>query len=849
MIDFQKIKDEFLAEREKMFNNKTLAKNSFNFCVKHSLLVEEYILKLIYNEGTQCVLAAAGGFSRRELSPYSDIDLMFIFPKLDKRQKDVQGCVTKLWDAGIDVSHTVREFSDIKRFMNDDLHAFTQFFETRFIYGDKKIYDDWNKKLFDEIEKTNKEKFIFDLFEDVEARYKKYGSSSKVLEPNVKYTAGGLRDIHAVEWMHAIKNRHILSQQDEITDTQRFIEILFSEKFINYKAKKRLIDSYKLILKTRNLLHLAEGRKTDRLEFANQQKIASKIGYDENSWKEFMLQYFISATILNRFSKTMMKRYRQEIANPLSDYLNIKLDDDFQIKGKILSFSADRYLSISETMRAFYYRAINDASFEKNLRSLIIESIHIFEETNKEQSISSVFFREMLKLPTNVGKTLSIMNEFGFLSILLKEFKDLIGFFQPGVYHCYTADEHTLIALQNVELLNNNENRLSRIFNSLPSKDVLYMAILLHDIAKPISLAGHEIIGSEISIGVMERLGYGQKEIELVKFLVKYHLTMEQVAFRRNINDPETLDNFIKIFPSVEYLDMLYLLTFADLSAVSPVVWTQWKDDLLNELYVKSKSMLEKQVSGRELIYAKSIELLESAEFANDNSIVAHLEQLNDMSYMFHFTQKEIDKHIEEIEKGSKLSVFFKDVNAFTNITVITKDTDSLLSKLCGALSINDLNIHDAKIFTRKDGFIIDSFNVTDFRTQEIINESRYDKIIKSLSEIIEGKLKIDKEFQKVKSKWKRLEEAKISIEQKVMVKFENHEQFTIIDVHSPDKIGLLYQLTHKMVELGLTIYFAKISTHVDNIIDTFYVLKNDGEKILNSEFEFIKSELLEAIS
>ena len=455
----------------------------------------------------------------------------------------------------------------------------------------------------------------------------------------------------------------------------------------------------------------------------------------------------------------------------------------------------------------------------------------------------------MLKLPINVGKTLSVMNEFGFLSILLKEFKDLVGFFQPGVYHCYTADEHTLIALQNVELLNDKENNLSKIFNSIPSKDVLYMAILLHDIAKPISLAGHEIIGADISIGVMERLGYGQKEIELVKFLVKYHLTMEQVAFRRNINDPETLDNFIKIFPSVEYLDMLSLLTFADLSAVSPVVWTQWKDDLLNELYVKSKSMLEEQLTGRELIYAKSIEMLESEEFSNDDSMVEHIEQLDDMSYMFHFSQKEINQHIEEIKKGSKLSVFFKDANAFTNITVITKDSESLLSKLCGALSVNDLNIHDAKIFTRKDNFVIDNFTVTDFRTQEIIDESRHKKITNSLSEIMDGKLQIDKEFEKVKMKWKRLEDAKLSNTQKITVKFEDHEQFTIIDVHSPDKIGLLYELTHKMVELGLTIYSAKISTHVDNVIDTFYVLKNDGKKILNSEFEFIKLELLEAIS
>jgi len=847
MVDSKNIKSEFLAEREKLFNNKVLAKNSFKFCVRHSLLVEEYILRLTHNAGSDCVLAAAGSFSRRELSPFSGIDIIFIFPNLDQRKKDVQSCMTKFLDAGIDVSHTVRQFSDIKKFMNEDLQTFTKFFETRFIYGDKKIYDEWNKKLFDEIENTDKEKFIFELFEDVEDRYKTFGHSPKILEPNVKFTAGGLRDIHTVEWLHSIKNKQILSQQYEVTHTERFIEILFQDKLVNYKAKKRLLDGYKLILQTRNLLHLTEGRKTDRLEFSNQKNIALKIGYDESTWKDFMFKYFESGTIINRFSKTMMKRYRQEIAFPLSDYLNIKLDDDFNVKGKILTFSADRYLSISEIMRAFFYRAVNDASFEKNLRALVIESTHIYEETEQAQTPSSVFFREMLKLPSNVGKTLSVMNEFGFLGIFLKEFGDLVGFFQPGVYHCYTADEHSLIALQNVELLNEQNNNLSRIFKYLPAKDVLYMAILLHDIGKPISVSGHEIIGAEISISVMDRLGFGQKEIDMVKFLVKHHLRMEKVAFKRNLNDPETLDKFVKLFPSVEHLDLLYLLTYADLSAVSPVIWTQWKEDLLNELYTKTKLMLEAQLSGEELIYSKSLENIESKNLSEDASLVEYFEQLDDESYRSNFSQDEIDLHLQEFEKDSKFAVFIKNTNNFTNVTVVAKDSDSLLSSLCGMLSINELYIHDAKVFTRKNNYVINSFNVTDFNNHEIISETNHNKIERSLLKIIDNKVQFEKEFEIANEKWKKIE--KLKYESEPNVKFEDHERFTIIDVHSYDRVGLLYQLTHKMVEIGLTVYFAKISTKVEEVVDTFYVLKNDGKKILKSEFEFIKAELLGAIS
>jgi len=841
-------KEQFLTEREQLFSNAELYNDSFNFCIKHSLLVEEFIVKIIQPQNFSCVMAAVGGFSRRELSPYSDIDLMFIFHNLEDHSAEIQQCVTSLWDVGIEVSHTVREFSDIERFLSEDLHAFTQFFETRFLLGNKNIYDQWNAKLFQIIEKSNKQKLIYELIDDVEARYKKYGRSSKVLEPNIKFTAGGLRDIHAVEWMYSIQNQMLLSTQDEITQTEIFIKELLGKGSINRKAQKRLYEGYKTMLRARNMLHLVEGRKNDRLEFAQQEQIAEKLGYSKSNWKDFMHEYFSASTVLNRFSKTMMKRYKQEFATQLSDYLVINLDDDFEIKGDILKFKNDRLLSISDIMRGFYYRCMNDARFEQNLRSLIIESVHLIEETNPLESTSSVFFREMLNLPANVGKTLLAMNEFGFLDILLPEFKSLNGFFQPGVYHCYTADEHTLIALQNLENLSNEDNHLARLYKSLPSKDLLYLAVLLHDIGKPISVSGHEIIGAEIANSIMQSLGYGQSEILLVQFLIKHHLVMEQISFRRDLNDPTTLDSFITIFPSIKALDHLYLLSYADLSAVNPQVWTQWKADLLYELYSKAKAMLLEHISGEELINARSSAVINDTEFSNDDMMSEHLDQVDDLSYVFHFSQEEITQHIEEIEKGSKVSVFFKENESFTNVTIVTKDSSSLLAKLCGALAINDLDIHDAKIFTRRDGIVIDSFNVTDFRTHEFVNDKKYISIEKDVAKSISGELNIEKEFEKVKSRWKRIISDTVGSPTNIEVDFEEHDKFTIIDVFAPDKIGLLYTVTHKMAELGLTVAFAKISTKVDGVLDAFYIQKNNGEKLRKSEYGFISSELSDEI-
>jgi len=700
MENLIEIKKQFLDERNRLFNDEKLLEDPFKFCVRHSLLVEEYIIKIVQPKSLNCVMAAAGGFSRRELCPYSDIDLMFIFPKIDKHANDIKEAVTNLWDVGIEVSHTVREFSDIKRFKNEDLHAFTQFFETRLLIGNKSIYDQWNQRLFDVIESANKQKLIFDLFDDVEARFKKYGSSPKVLEPNVKFTAGGLRDIHSVEWMYSIKNNVLLTNQDEITHTEIFLKTILDNGTINRKAYKRLYESYKTVLNARNHLHIVEGRKNDRLEFDQQELIAERLGYKKNNWKEFMYGYFRASTVLNRFSNTTMKRYKQEYATVISKYLTIDLDDDFEIKGNILIFKNDRILDTSEIMRAFYYRGVHDAFFEMNLRSLIIESIHLIEESHSPEVTSSVFFRELFKLPTNVGKTLSSMNEFNFLEILLPEWKSLSGFFQPGVYHCYTADEHTLIALQNIENLSSLETHLGKLFQSIKSKDMLYLATLLHDIGKPISVSGHEIIGTEVANTIMQNLGYGQNEIMFVQFLIRHHLSMEQVAFRRDLNDPTTLDNFISIFPSIKSLDYLYILTYGDLSAVNPQVWNKWKSDLLQELYMKSKSMLMEQLSGEELITSKSIDII-NENFDNDEAVTEHLEQLDDIGYVFHYSKDEINQHIQEIEKGSKIAVYFKYNGAYTNISILTKDSDALLARLCGALAINDLNIHDAKIFTR----------------------------------------------------------------------------------------------------------------------------------------------------
>lgn len=848
MNEALKLKEIFLEDRNLLFADTELLKDPFKFCKEWSVLVEEYILKALKGIKLNCAIASVGSFARRELSPYSDIDIMFIFDKVDGSDKLIKDCITILWDTGIEVSHTVREFSDIKKFLKEDLHAFTQFFETRFICGNESLYQLWNNKVLSSLKENTKKLLIYEFFEDIHLRYQKYGSSAKVLEPNVKFTAGGLRDLQVVEWIYSLKNNLILNTQNEITQTESFINIIKENKILIPRAAARLLDSYKYILDTRNRLHLISGHRNDRLEFSDQEKIAYQHGYTENNWQNYMRKYFEAAHVIKRFATTMIKRFEDELSKPISDYLAIPLDDDFSIKGNVIYLVSDVELTMSVILRAFYYRGLHDARFDENLRSKIIEAVIDHEETHTLEHQSSVFFREILRLPKHVSKTLNAMNELGVLGAFLPEFKEMINFFQPGVYHCYTADEHTLVALSNLENLYYENNFLGRLFHSIKEKDILYLAVLFHDIAKPITVSGHEIIGAEIANSVMERLGYDQNEIQKVQFLVRHHLTMEQVAFRRNLNDATTLNIFADLFTSSELIDLLYLLTYADLSAVSPVVWTQWKSELLYELYYKTKKMIDERITGQELLASSMLEIMKTSEVFSDEAVRDHIESIDDLGYLQYFSAEEINQHIEEIEKGSPVSVFFKEEGGFTSITVITRDSDALLSRLCGALSINDLNIHDAKIFTRKDGIVIDNFNVTDFRTNEVVNKSRYSKIANDIKLATSNELQIIKEFNRIKSKWWRLENKLFKRKGKVKIVFEKHDKYTIIDIFSPDRLGLLYQITKKMNELGLSIYFAKINTKADDIVDSFYILDRHKKKVSLNEYELIIHELTQTI-
>ncbi len=281
------IKNIFQARRDELFAAHSKQADSLTFSKEYSLLIEEFIRSIAGNTKYNFAIASAGSFSRREFSPYSDVDIIFIADSVEENAKDITELVTRFWDNGLEVSHTVRDLADIQKYILSDLHTFTQFFETRYLLGSEKIYKTWNEELINALKEDVKADLIKRLIEDSAERYDKYGSSPKMLEPNVKYSAGGLRDLQLVEWMYIFSTKELLNKQQETTQIESFLNLIKENKLTSPDEASRVLSSYKLILSVRNLMHLGSKQKKDRFEFSEQIRIAKIFGFEEDALTDF----------------------------------------------------------------------------------------------------------------------------------------------------------------------------------------------------------------------------------------------------------------------------------------------------------------------------------------------------------------------------------------------------------------------------------------------------------------------------------------------------------------------------------------------------------------------------------
>ncbi len=808
-------------------------------------------------------ILAVGGYGRAELCPGSDTDIMVVSPTGDAK-KAASAMATSflhlLWDAGLDVGHSVRSVDEALTLHGDSVDAWASMLESRFICGSRILAEAFFRTLKETMISPHDTWFINGVFDELDKRHARYGNSVKLLEPNIKNSAGGLRDLQSLFWLfRGTRPDYLTGIEPGTAACAAFLSRLVALEALDAEERDASLRALSFLLRTRHEMHFQQDGLHDTLDYSLQVRVAEGLGYgpraEMRSVEVFMRDYYLHARTIFSLNRRLSHEFR-EVIEPVHQVTRAahRIGSQFYLHDGVLSVdpSVTSFGQPVAMFEAFVIAAEHAAELDFRLRRAIENSASLLRVEHRNDRDLALLFQRILR-SRYVAPTLHVMNELNVLGRYIPEFGDLVAFFQHNVYHYFTADEHTLIAIANAEDLRERNGLLHEVFRSLRRRDVLYMSILLHDIAKPLGVADHEITGVRLAAVILSRL-HLEEMTDTVGFLIRNHLIMEQTAFRRNIHDPSTIRDFAARFENQEQLDYLYLLTFADLSALNINVWTEWKAALLQELYERTSEILRRNLKGGEIeAFHKSqqdaaIEGLVgnlSGEMPAEH-VHRHLHGLEGSAYVSLFREEEVARHIQEIRSLDTVSSIFVPLEGYTEVTVIAQDAPFILSKFCGVLAANDATIIDATVFTRDDGIVIDRFRVSDASTNTQLTQTTCNKITQDLREVIGGTLNLDHLFQAHRRKWKRRRKDPSNPAVRVGVEFEDTPRYTIIDVYAPDSVGFLYRVTEAISRLGLDIHAAKIATRVDGIVDAFYVLDRNGNPVTDpAHRKTIRDEIL----
>lgn len=783
-----------------------------------------------------CIMAL-GGFGRNELNIFSDIDITFVYTGSDfdtvTMIKDkVHTIVKYLWDVGLEIGHSVRSSEECLHLSQQDIDIKTSFIESRLLCGDQACFDNFQKSIWSDLLSDRHEPYIQSRLNSISLRHEQFGNSVSVLEPHVKEGEGGLRDIHTCYWTARVwmmKHHPDFSISGNTSQSLETIKCLIDKQFLPDRYYLPFVESYEYLLKTRNILHLISGRRNDILSYPLQAKTAKVFPYDDKDGlpgvEQFMKDYYRHARVISNLTSLISDKLRSSVSqNELAQSSRTPIEDRFFIANSQLHYDGDIHSTIKTSphllMKIFLYVQKYRVKLSEPLQYAVRENIDFVDESFRRSKEIAHDFRQLWHYEGQVASILKLMHDLGFLERYLPEFGYIVAHYNYNVYHAYTTDEHLIVALNRLESLFYEDagqsdavfKHLQEIYQelSLFEKYQLYWAVFLHDIGK--SRGGdHSEIGVDLAKQIFAKLDY-KDNADAIYFLILNHLTMEQLAFRRNLKDEETIAEFARLVKNRRWLRMLYLLTYSDMAAARKNVWTEWKGILLQELFAKADH---------------------------------YLKVLEEPGASPAFDWEEID--YGSIKLTDALQVAFSDRSNFSEVLVVTTDYPYRLSQICGAMSVCDISIFEANVYTRKDGVIIDQFRVTTFGSNAPPSPLQKQNMETVLRDVLTGRQDIEPQIEKLKTRWKR---KKFLPSSETEIYFEDNRKFTIIDIFTADRIGLLYMITRALSDLKLNIYTAKIGTRLDGAADCFYVLDTDGNKITSIERqEEIRNEIVQRLS
>ncbi len=806
-----------------------------------------------------CALIALGGYGRSEMSPRSDLDLMFYYtPEGAATAKSISDrMLYMLWDLNLDIGYSVRSGSSCIEEAKDSTVR-TSLLDGRFLTGSQTVFHNFVETVIPYVISHDTQNFIVAKLEEREERKRKYGSSVYLLEPNLKEGEGGLRELQDALWIARVKFK-AANLRDLL------IKGIVSEEEIDEYQKAQ-----NYLWNIRNFLHFNNQRKSDQLTFELQEKIANFLGYRKNSSssavESFMQDYYANAIRIEHLaSKIILNATRRNQPNGVFTFLGRRnLEDGFYIIRGELRIKDDNLIIQDPAlmMVAFELTHKQEAEMAVELKLLIRENLHLINDKVRRSKRMNDSFMAILRKPKGVGQTLRKMHHLHLLNAYIPEFKNIYCKVQFDLYHIYTVDIHSLFAIEEMEKLWTGEyakehELLTDVANNIEKRELLLLSILFHDIGKG-SGKDHSIRGAEMIPTIARRMRLNREDTQRLQFLVLHHLKMAHISQRRDLQDMNMIAQFAELMTMSENLRMLYLLTFADIKAVGPDVWTEWKGSLLQELYEKTYDIIEKkdfyqeQRSEKARNRKRKVREALLGEFS-EATVNRAINSLNNR-YLMSYRSKQIIPHLRLALSRGKDSLamdvqHYHDSN-YTELTIATIDSPGLFSYIAGVLASHSINILGAQIHTRKTGAVLDILQVNNTVGEVVDNAQKWKRVERDLSAVIEGRVKVEDLIAKChQPSYLTIKRDRPKRPNKVELDNEVSDNFTVLDIYATDKVGLLYEITRTLKELGLYIAVSKIATKVDQAADVFYVQDIFGQKITNpKKIEEIKSVLLERL-
>jgi [protein-PII] uridylyltransferase len=789
----------------------------------------------------QCCLVALGGYGRRELAPQSDIDLMFLYHAGAGKAVEslVRAVLLPLWDGGFQVGHSVRTITDSIELAETDATVKTSMMEARFLAGSADLFQEFHRKYLRKIVSKNCDEFLDQKLEERRREYQKFGETVYLLEPNVKKSKGGLRDLHLLQWagmarfqaptIRELSDRGIISRADSLA----------------------LTEAREFLWRVRALLHVHASAPQEILTFDEQVWLAQHFGFHDQphllAVEQFMQQYYQHTMGLHERCMRFVDRCRSvPFWQRLSRFLPApRVDEYFVVRGSLLSV-ADEHRNKVLDSPALLLRLF-DLARAKHLTIVpsLIEDIHrhidhVPSEAYRTAEVSHGFLR-ILAGPRTTA-TLEAMHRAHLLEKLVPAMGTVRGLMQFNQYHKYTVDEHSLLAVGRAEALSQDPGVLGEVYRGIKRKDILHLAVLMHDLGKGRE-EDHSDVGKRLSEEAAVRLGFDEQETRTLSFLVHRHLLMAHTAFRRDPNDEKVVLPFAREVGTPEVLKKLLALTAADIAAVGPGVLTKWKESLLIELYTRTMPEVsgDRDEQGAPERWSKVVEevryQLGPTEKSEPAWIDAQLKQFPER-YVYGTPSARIAAHLTAVRKLYRGEVVVEtDFNRELGVceySVITHDdlTPGIFSKIAGVMAGSGLQILDAQILTRRDGIVVDTFQVTDPDYQGEPPAERRHTVGDRIAAVLKGWEHVDDVVRRgARLKLtKPLPKAPEATE--VRIDNETSDSCTIIDVFADDRQGLLHVITNAIFQLGLSIHAARISTRLDQVADVFYVTDQAGAKV-----------------